>query len=344
MSIEDLREVEGARSANAGTHGVREESREQILERFGHDVTSMPVVVESLSAAEQRASFRVGDSWNRSSIISLRSGVRLSVSACQLEPSFSFPVVQPPSGIELVISRGAALQMRTSDGHDLLRGGNTLELGQVKSPLPMRVRPTGEAPTEFVSVSMSEERLRELLGVSELPDPFRRVTESEDPCPLVSQAMTPALFRLLDEISSSDAKGASRLLWHEAKSLELIALMTDELAETARASAPSLSAHDIDRLERVRVCLLEHLEEPPTLAELARTAGFNENKLKGGFRTLFGAPVFAYLRQLRMEEARRLLLKRHLNVTEVAQRVGYANPSKFAAAFRREFGMSPSAL
>ena len=66
--------------------------------------------------------------------------------------------------------------------------------------------------------------------------------------------------------------------------------------------------------------------------------------LKGGFRTLSGTPVFAYLRQLRMEEARRLLRKRHLDVSEVAQRVGYANPSKFAAAFRREFGMSPSAL
>ncbi len=145
-------------------------------------------------------------------------------------------------------------------------------------------------------------------------------------------------------VSNADVKGASRLLWYEAKSLELIALMTDELAETARASAPNLSAHDIDRLERVRICLSEHLDEPPTLAELARKAGFNENKLKGGFRTLFGAPVFAYLRQLRMEEARRLLRKHHLDVSEVAQRVGYANPSKFAAAFRREFGMSPSAL
>ena len=73
-------------------------------------------------------------------------------------------------------------------------------------------------------------------------------------------------------------------------------------------------------------------------------AGFNETLLKGRFRALFGTSVFAYLRQIRMEEARRLLLERHLNVTEVAQRVGYANPSKFAAAFRRQFGKSPSAL
>jgi AraC-like DNA-binding protein len=45
-----------------------------------------------------------------------------------------------------------------------------------------------------------------------------------------------------------------------------------------------------------------------------------------------------------MERARQLLLERNLNVSEVALRVGYQNPSKFAAAFRREFGISPSSL
>jgi AraC-like DNA-binding protein len=217
-------------------------------------------------------------------------------------------------------------------------------LGQIKGPLELRVRPTSDMLMECVSVSMSARRLRELLGAEELPEAFRNVTESKDRYPLVSQDMTPGLFRLLDEILNADVSGTSRLLWHEAKTLELIALMTDELAETARASKPHLSAHDIDRLERVRRCLVEHLEAPPTLSELARAGGFNETTLKGAFRARFGASVFAYLRQIRMEEARRLLLQRRLNVTEVAQRVGYANPSKFAASFRRQFGMPPSAL
>jgi AraC-like DNA-binding protein len=206
------------------------------------------------------------------------------------------------------------------------------------------VSPAGDVKMECVAISMGAARLRELLGVAELPAAFRRVTESKEPHPLVSQTLTPGLLRLLDEILYSDVKGASRLLWNEAKTLELIALMTDEIAEEARATEPLLSTHDIDRLERVRRCLIQHLDAPPTLAELARTAGLNVTKLKGGFRALFGTSVFAYLRQVRMEEARRLLLQRHLNVTEVAQRVGYANPSKFAAAFRKQFGMSPSAL
>jgi AraC-like DNA-binding protein len=86
------------------------------------------------------------------------------------------------------------------------------------------------------------------------------------------------------------------------------------------------------------------LEEPPSLPELARSVGLNEFKLKVGFRTHFGTSVFGYLRAQRMDQARRLLVRGELSVTEVAARVGYSNPSKFAAAFRKHFGRPPSAL
>jgi AraC-like DNA-binding protein len=343
MSVEGLRKLQKSRPATAEPRGNREPS-EYELEQLAPEAPVAPFVVDSVGAAEQRMSFRVGDSWCRVSTIDLQSGVRLGVTACQFEPSFAFCADQPPSEFELVVAKGAVLEARTKDGHSFHRGGNTLQLGQTKRPLQLRVRATGDVPMECVSISMSARRLRELLGLATLPAAFRSVTESRDPYSLFSQTITPGLFRLLDEILNADVRGASRLLWHEAKSLELIALMTDELVETARAQERHVSVHDIDRLERVRRCLIEHLATPPTLTELARMAGFNETLLKGRFRALFGSSVFAYLRQMRMEEARRLLLERHLNVTEVAQRVGYANPSKFAAAFRRQFGMSPSAL
>jgi AraC-like DNA-binding protein len=301
-------------------------------------------LVDSPGPAEQSVSFQVGDSWCRSRTIDLPAGVRLGVTRCQFESSFSFSAEQPPAELELVVSKGSVLRASTEAGLEFQRGGNTLQLGQTRSPLRLQMRPTDEAQMECVSISLSARRLRELLGVSELPPAFRAVTDSRAPHPLVSQAMTPGLLRLLDEIANADVKGAGRRLWHQAKSLELIALMTDELDDTVRASAPLLSTHDIDCLERVRRCLVERLEEPPTLAELARMAGFSQTKLKGGFRARFGTSVFAYLRQARLEEARRLLFARQLNVTEAALRVGYANPSKFAAAFRRQFGLRPSEL
>lgn len=62
-------------------------------------------------------------------------------------------------------------------------------------------------------------------------------------------------------------------------------------------------------------------------------AGRSPTKLKTSFRTQFGSSVYL-LRTHRMDEAERLLSTRCYSVTEVAPRVGYSNPSKFASAFR----------
>lgn len=303
-----------------------------------------PFVVETLGPAEQRLSFRVGDSWCRLTNLQLKSGVRLGVTACQYDPSFVFSAVQPPAELELVVSKGAVLLGQTGDGRALHFGGNTLQLSHTRAPLPLQLRPTDDERTETVSLALSAARLQELLGTAELPSAFRALRDGAAPHALVSQALPPRLFRVFDELLNADVKGPARALWHDAKSLELLALMTDELVEGARAQTERLSAWDLERLQLVRAALIANLEAPPTLTQLARTAGLSETRLKAGFQTLFGAPVFSYLRLVRMETARALLAKRQLNVTEVAQRVGYANPGKFAAAFRRQFGTSPSSV
>jgi len=301
---------------------------------------SVPFVVESPSPAEQQVSFRVQDSWCRANDFTLRSGARLSVTTLEFEPGFAFATVQPAAEVELVISKGSTLCVRSLDGQTLDRGGNTLQAGRAERALPLQVSAPRGTRMECVSVSLSRARLRELLGTVTLPPALLGTCANT----LSSQAMTPPLFRLLEELTQADARGRARLLWHEAKSHELIALVIDELAESTGVSAGRLSAHELERLERVRHRLQQRLELTPSLAELAKLAGVSETKLKAMFRAAFGTSIFAYLRQARLEEARRLLLQRGLNVTEVAQRVGYANPSKFAAAFRRQFQLSPSDL
>lgn len=304
----------------------------------------VPFVIETVSPAEQLVSFRVGDSWCRLRSLELRSGVRLGLTGCQYEPGFAFGALQPPAELELTVSRGGVLQALTADGRELAYGGNTLQLGHLSRPQPMLIQPQSQERTETVSLAFSAARLRELLGATELPVGFREVLDSRAPHTLRSQAVPARVFRIFDELLAADVKGPARTLWYEARSLELLAVMCDELVETARASTDRLSAYDIERLHVARARLVADLAAPPTLTQLARTAGLSETRLKAGFQTLFGAPVFSYLRQERLEAARRLLVERRLNVTEVALRVGYANPGKFAAAFRRQFGASPSAV
>ena len=52
----------------------------------------------------------------------------------------------------------------------------------------------------------------------------------------------------------------------------------------------------------------------------------------------------SYLRGLRMDTAANLLRSSDLPVAEIAHRVGYEDPSRFAAAFRRHTGCRPTEL
>ncbi len=63
--------------------------------------------------------------------------------------------------------------------------------------------------------------------------------------------------------------------------------------------------------------------------------------LKTSFHEVFGETVFAYLRNLRLDRAREMLLEEGASVKEVSWAVGYASQSHFAHAFRDRFGTSP---
>jgi AraC-like DNA-binding protein len=97
-------------------------------------------------------------------------------------------------------------------------------------------------------------------------------------------------------------------------------------------------------MEAVAADLEAHLDAHHTLAALARRHHTNECDLKRGFRQHFGTTVFGYLRQRRMERAEALLARGDRSVLEVAQAVGYQNPSHFARAFREAMGCNPGEL
>lgn len=100
-------------------------------------------------------------------------------------------------------------------------------------------------------------------------------------------------------------------------------------------------ARDRALIEKVARHLEAHLDEAHTLAGLARRCFLNECKLKQGFKEHYGETVFGYLRRKRMERAWTLLQATEATVLEVANAVGYSNPSHFARAFREVHAINP---
>ena len=74
---------------------------------------------------------------------------------------------------------------------------------------------------------------------------------------------------------------------------------------------------------------------------LAEDAGISASTLNAWFADLYGRTISAYVRHARMELAA-TLLSEGSSVADASMEVGYANPSKFAAAFKKEHGLTPS--
>lgn len=155
--------------------------------------------------------------------------------------------------------------------------------------------------------------------------------------------ITPAMRSPLEQIFHCPFQGRTKQMYLEGKCLELIALKLEQLktVDQLTRSACTLKPDDIDRIHYAKDILTADLENPPSLMELAQRVSLNDFKLKGGFRQIFGTTVFGYLHRHRMETARQLLAEQRMNVSQVAHTVGYANQSRFAAAFRKQFGMNP---
>lgn len=80
------------------------------------------------------------------------------------------------------------------------------------------------------------------------------------------------------------------------------------------------------------------------LDELARECGRSKYHLVRLFKEAIGQTPGEVIRIQRLQEARDLLAMTRLSIKEICYRVGYSNPTAFTAAFKREFGATPSSV
>jgi AraC-like DNA-binding protein len=91
-----------------------------------------------------------------------------------------------------------------------------------------------------------------------------------------------------------------------------------------------------------RDLLSEIGEERPTIREVAREAGVSPFHFIRQFEAVFGLTPDQFRIQARLEEAKRLLARDRLSVTEVCMALGFSSLGSFSASFRRRVGESPS--
>ncbi|EQB32266.1 AraC family transcriptional regulator [Sphingobium ummariense] len=108
--------------------------------------------------------------------------------------------------------------------------------------------------------------------------------------------------------------------------------------EIAKLALPDTHA---ERVARAINYVRDHFSEPLRVEQLAEVAMMSPSSFHHHFKAMTSMTPVQYQKQLRLLEARRLMLSDAANVSEAAYQVGYESASQFSREYTRSFGVAP---
>jgi AraC-like DNA-binding protein len=101
------------------------------------------------------------------------------------------------------------------------------------------------------------------------------------------------------------------------------------------------SKGDTRRISRAIGRLREHYNEPLKIEQMARELGMSVSGFHHHFKSVTSMSPLQFQKQIRLQEARRLMLGEDLDAASAGHRVGYEDPAYFSRDYKKLFGAPP---
>ncbi|MCH2032873.1 MAG: AraC family transcriptional regulator [Tenacibaculum sp.] len=141
--------------------------------------------------------------------------------------------------------------------------------------------------------------------------------------------------QIVQELLDDDRKGLLKRLFLESKVLELLMLRFDNKNSGINNSTI------LKKIHLAKDYIINNLDTQISIQELSKKVFLNEFQLKKEFKSNFGTTIFDFALQQRMVEAKKLLSNTSKPIYEIAELVGYKNPTHFSAAFKKIVKQTP---
>jgi AraC-like DNA-binding protein len=109
----------------------------------------------------------------------------------------------------------------------------------------------------------------------------------------------------------------------------------------ARLSQIALAGSHTHRIAKAISWLRDNYDQPLRIETIARNVNMSASSLHHHFKAVTAMSPLQYQKQLRLQEARRLMLSEVLDAATASHRVGYESASQFSREYRRLFGAPP---
>ena len=128
-----------------------------------------------------------------------------------------------------------------------------------------------------------------------------------------------------------------------SKNLRLKGKYSGSQQQKDKVEETKVKGNDELLMERIMKVVNKHLSDSDFNVEtLTSEVGISRAQLHRKMKEMTGLPVSEFIRNIRLEQAVRLLEEQKINVTQVAYTVGFSNLAHFSTVFRKQFGVSPT--
>ncbi|WPQ60113.1 AraC family transcriptional regulator [Chitinophaga sancti] len=195
----------------------------------------------------------------------------------------------------------------------------------------------------MLEINLMPALFKKYMEDEEAFEQFMKMVRNQSPALLGKHNLPipPTMMHIIKGILDCPKMGMFKRMYLEAKVIELLLMQLEQFSTHDCKDFCSLKKADIDKMHHAKEIILKQLYNPCSLIDLARQIGTNEFTLKKGFKEVFGTTVFGMVSDIRMEEAKALLLSGEKNVTEISELIGYKHPAHFNTAFKKKFGITP---
>lgn len=203
--------------------------------------------------------------------------------------------------------------------------------------------------TQSVSVfevNLKPDYFEKYLPNQDIFNIFRKSIQSRETTLLNKQNyyITPQMHLIIQEIMNCNRKGVYKKMYLESKVLELLLLQIEQIQRFKFHKSFSLAKIEIEKMNYAKEIILDRIDAPLSLNELAKKVNTNDCTLKKNFKRVFGTTVFGFLNDTKLEEAKNLIIEQDITINEIAHSIGYKNQQHFSKAFRKKYGVNPSVL
>jgi AraC-like DNA-binding protein len=207
----------------------------------------------------------------------------------------------------------------------------------VPLPAECETEASPDEPLLLLAIHLEQAMVGEMMLELDEPSPAVNPTPRGIASTSMGPEMAGAVIRLLECLQKPTD---SRILGRQIVREIVYRVLMSEQGAALRALA-SRDEH-FARVARALRHIHADFAKPMSVEELSRKAGMSVAAFHHYFKIVTASSPLQYIKRIRLDQAKMLMVHEGYNASTAAQAVGYESPSQFSREFKRIYGMTPS--